>query len=93
MPVYMKEIYQSNRFQKDLKRVSKRGNDLEKIETILNFLVIDMDLPERCRPHKLSGNYAGFWECHIEPDWLLIYDFDEDSLTLRRTGTHSDLYD
>jgi len=56
-------------------------------------LMADAALPARCRPHKLSGNYADLWECHIAPDWLLIYDFDDTYLRLYRTGTHSDLFD
>lgn len=88
----MKEIVQSNRFRRDLKQLVKRGYDIKKLEYIIGALSEDKALPKRCRPHKLSGNYMGFWECHIEPDWLLIYDVGEDFLDLARTGTHSDLF-
>lgn len=89
----MKVVVQSNRFKRDFKRMLKRGCNPDKLEVILDLLVEDTALPERCRPHKLSGNWEGFWECHIEPDWLPIYDVDDDFVDLARTGTHSDLFD
>ncbi len=88
----MKELYQSNRFKRDYKRVIKRGRSPAKLEVLLELLVQDEPLPERCRPHKLSGNYDQLWECHIEPDWLLIYSVAEDFIDLVRTGSHADLF-
>jgi len=70
----------------------KRGYDLAKFRAVLNLLREDKPLPTRCRPHKLGGNYKGKWECHIEPDWLLIYQYDDKSVYLLGTGTHSDLF-
>ena len=70
----------------------KRGYNLAKLEAIIISLVSDVPLHEKHRPHKLSGNYMSFWECHIEADWLLIYDVGPDFLDLARTGTHSDLF-
>jgi mRNA interferase YafQ len=89
----MKKITQSSRFRRDFKRMAKRGSNPNKLEAILNLLVSDTPLPERCRPHKLVGNYVGLWECHIEPDWLLVYDLGDDYIDLIRTGTHADLFD
>ena len=89
----MKQIIQSNRFKRDVKRVLKRGLNIGKFEIILGLLVEGAPLPDRCRPHKLSGNYLGFWECHIEPDWLLIYDTGSDFVELAATGSHADLFE
>lgn len=88
----MKEIISSNRFKRDVKRMQKRGADLNKLQGILQMLVADQPLPARCRPHKLSVDFMGFWECHIEPDWLLIYDVSDDFIELAATGTHADLF-
>lgn len=83
---------QSGRFKRDVKRMLKRGADMKKLEEILKLLIADDPLPPRCRPHRLSGDYFPFWECHIEPDWLLIYDLSEELLELAATGTHADLF-
>ena len=88
----MKRIIPSNRFQRDYKRAIKRGLSIEKLECIVDMLSNEMPLPTRCRPHKLTGNWLGYWECHIEPDWLLIYDFDNETVDLAATGTHADLF-
>jgi mRNA interferase YafQ len=88
----MKEIIQTNRFRRDLKRIKKRGYDLGKLGTIINLLAAEQPLPDRCRPHKLSGEFGGLWECHVEPDWLLVYDVTEELVELAATGTHADLF-
>jgi len=88
----MKKITQSNIFKKDYKRDLRRGKNPAKFEEVLLLLASGEELPKRCRPHKLSGNFSGFWECHIEPDWLLIYDTGEDFVFLSRLGTHADLF-
>ena len=88
----MKSVKQTSKFKKQYKACIKRGYDLSKFLTVLNLLRNDEPLPVRCRPHKLSGNYSDKWECHIEPDWLLIYEFDDDFIYLLGTGTHSDLF-
>jgi mRNA interferase YafQ len=88
----MREIIQSNRFRRDLKRVQKRGYDLAKLGQIIDMLAAGEPLPSRCRPHRLSGEYGGFWECHVEPDWLLVYDVTEELVELAATGTHADLF-
>jgi len=80
-------------FKKDLKCQKKRGKSREKIEIAINYICIDGDVPTEYLPHNLSGNWKGYRECHIEPDWLLIYTVENDKLaTFYRTGTHSDLF-
>lgn len=81
-------------FKKDYKRAIKRGCDSKLLEEVLEYLVRREPLPVKYRDHALSGNYKGFRECHIQPDWLLVYWIDEDELILclTRTGSHSDLF-
>ncbi len=80
-------------FKRDVRRVSKRGKDLDQLWAIVEKLLARQPLAPRHRPHRLSGQWARFWECHIAPDWLLIWDQQDDALTLVRTGTHADLFD
>ena len=82
----------TGRFERDLKRARKRGKDIGKLHAVVETLLTGKRLPPRCRAHPLSGDWKGFWECHLEPDWLLIWKQDENALTLVRTGTHSDLF-
>jgi mRNA interferase YafQ len=70
----------------------KRGKDLEKVKAVIDLLVDEESLPPKNRDHKLGGNWIGRRDCHIEPDWILIYKLTEDELLLERTGTHSDLF-
>ena len=88
----MRTLFAANSFRKDLKLAVKRGKSAEKIQAVIDILLEDRPLPARCRPHRLSGEFTGMWECHIEPDWLLVYDLTEKELRLYRTGTHSDLF-
>jgi mRNA interferase YafQ len=88
----MKIIRQANSFKRDLKKVIKRAKDLNKLSAIAEKLAEDIKLEPHNRAHKLSGNYADKWECHIEPDWLLIYEITEELVILYRTGTHADLF-
>ena len=85
-------IIQPSSFKKDVKRQKKRGKDLSKLKAIVDLLVAGEVLPERCVDHSLSGNWSGWRDCHIEPDWILIYKVTPDTLTLGRTGSHSDLF-
>jgi mRNA interferase YafQ len=80
-------------FSRDLKRAGKRGCDLERLRDVIERLRVGADLEPRHRDHALSGDWKGWRDCHIEPDWLLIYRVDEDAgeLVLGRTGTHADL--
>ena len=90
----MYKIRPSTKFQKDLKKVQKRGYDISLLTTVLNILANGESLPQKYKDHNLSGNYKGCGECHITPDWLLIYEILDDELILylTRTGTHSDLF-
>ncbi|MDR0463944.1 MAG: type II toxin-antitoxin system YafQ family toxin [Treponema sp.] len=81
----------TNQFKKDLKLLEKRGRDLEKIHNIIVSLIWEEPLPERCREHKLHGDWEGFTECHIEGDWIMIYVTDDvEKINFSFTGTHSD---
>ena len=81
-------------FKKDFKRIKKRGYDISRLEKIVELLANEVPLPEQFKDHNLSGNYNGFRECHIAPDWLLIYQVNNNELVLvlSRTGAHSDLF-
>lgn len=87
-----KKIRTTNQFEKDLKKMKERGKDLKKIVFVMKVLERNDQLESRYRNHKLTGNYKDYWECHIEPDWLLIYKKSFESITLITTGTHSDLF-
>ncbi|MCM1161583.1 MAG: type II toxin-antitoxin system YafQ family toxin [Roseburia sp.] len=90
----MLKIVPSNQFKKDLKLARKRGCKIEHLRDVVNALANEQKLDEKYRDHRLAGNYNGFRECHIEPDWLLIYRINQDALELFlfRTGTHSDFF-
>ncbi len=90
----MYELRPTARFQKDLKRLKKRGYNLDLLTAILRKLANDEPLPPKNRDHDLTGNFVGCRECHITPDWLLIYEKVEEELILylTRTGSHSDLF-
>ena len=81
-------------FRKDFKRIVKRGYDIQLLEEVIEMLADGKTLPEKYKDHSLSGDYKDCRECHIEPDWLLIYKIIKDRLILRliRTGSHSDLF-
>ena len=87
----LKLIYQQ-RFKKELKKSKKRGNNIGKLKTIITSLLNEDHLPEKNCNHKLKGDFEGCWECHIEPDWLLIYKKTPTEIILVRTGTHADLF-
>ena len=88
----MLKLAYSNKFKKDYKKIKKRGYQIEKLEKLLHLLAEEKALPEKYSNHMLTGNFLGFNECHIEPDWLLIYRVENGFLKLARTGTHSDLF-
>lgn len=90
----MLQLATTTQFRKDYKRIRKRGYDTDLLKQVLDRLISEESLDLRYRDHSLSGNYSGFRECHIQPDWLLIYRIDNDQLilTASRTGTHSDLF-
>lgn len=80
--------------KKDVKRMKKRGKDISMLTSVLNILAAGKKLPDKHRDHKLTGDMSIFRECHIEPDWLLIYRIENDTLTLiaTETGSHADLF-
>ena len=88
----MKAIFQTSQFKEDFKRIKKQGKDLSKLKEVVSAMANSELREERHRDHALSGNWAGSRDCHIEPDWILIYRIDEDYLFLERTGSHSDLF-
>ena len=88
----MRRIAQRRQFRNDLKRQKRRGKDIEDLIAAVDLLAEYGSLPVSYRPHQLSGEWRGVWECHIEPDWLLIYDVTDEEVRLIRTGTHSDLF-
>ncbi len=87
-------IRPTSRFVKDLKRVQKRGYDLSLLADVIKKLADGEELPQKNKDHALVGDFDGCRECHITPDWLLIYEMDHESIVLylTRTGTHSDLF-
>lgn len=88
----MKGIFQTSQFKKDFKRIRKRGKDLEKLKHVVRLIAEGASLAERYRDHALGGKWAGSCDCHVEPDWILIYRIDDDWLFLERTDSHSDLF-
>lgn len=89
-----REIIWSSQFKKDYKLAKKRGLPIEKLNEVIFLLKDDKPLPESYKDHELTGFWKGFRECHIKPDWLLIYKIYDNRLvlTLSRTGSHSDLF-
>ena len=94
----MREISRSTRFKRDYKLMKKRGKDMDKINSVILMLANDEELPSALCDHPLRGNWSGFRDCHIEPDWVLIYQktdnqiLELEELRLEATGTHSDLF-
>ena len=88
----MLDVRYSTRFKKDFKACVKRGYKMALLQQVIDTLRIPDTLPVKNRDHNLSGNYSGYRECHIEPDWLLIYKQTDTELRLDRTGTHADLF-
>jgi len=88
----MKTIRRTSQFKRDVKRMQRQGRELENLKRILETLVKGEPLAAKYQDHVLVGQYKGTRECHIEPDWLLIYELTETEIVLIRTGSHSDLF-
>lgn len=90
----MLRIEFTRRMKRDAKAMKKRGKDMKKLETVIDLLTDEKPLPPEYRDHQLTGNLSDFRECHIEPDWLLMYQIFDDVLilSLTATGTHADLF-
>ena len=88
------QLQQTSQFKKDCKRMKKRGANMKELTDVIALLQVGQPLPPEKRDHVLTGDYAGFRECHINPDWLLVYYVQADRLVLVcvRTGLHSDLF-
>lgn len=82
----------TKRFQKDVELARKRGRPLKKLKKVIQCLLNGQSLPQNYRDHRLIGNYQGRRECHLEPDWLLIYKIEGEEMIFERTGSHSDLF-
>lgn len=89
------QVQWTSQFKKDYKLAIKRHLDIDELDQVIRLLTAGKELPEKYRDHALTGNWTGFRECHIRPDWLLVYYYLDDQLvlTLSRTGSHSDLFD
>ena len=82
----------AKQFDRDVKRMRKRGKDLDKLKLTLAILIAEQQLEQRYQDHTLGGNYKNRRECHIEPDWLLIYKLTGNEIFFERTGSHADLF-
>ena len=88
----MRRLSQTHQFSRDVKRMAKRGKDIAKLREVVTRLAKKLPLDPQHRDHLLIGKLINCRDCHIEPDWILIYSMDQESLRLERTGTHSDLF-
>lgn len=89
----MLEIRQSTRFRRDVKLCQKQGKNMDKFKAVHELLVAGKPLPDKNRDHALTGEWRGFRECHLEPDWLLIYQVVDGVLGYARMGSHAELFD
>ncbi|WP_233979689.1 type II toxin-antitoxin system YafQ family toxin [Pectobacterium versatile] len=88
-----REIAYSGQFQRDVKKAQRRHKNMNKLKTLMQLLLEDKrPLPQEYQDHPLQGNYKGYRDAHVEPDWLLIYKLTDDVLRFERTGTHADLF-
>ena len=92
MPGRSKALRRTSQFKRDAKLAKRRGKDLGKLRGVIAALAAGLPLDQWLRDHALAGAYRGARECHVEPDWLLIYEATDDEVILIRTGTHADLF-
>ena len=85
-------IHYTSQFKRDYKRIQKQNKDLAKLRVVIDILAAGNELDQKYKDHPLFGEWKGYRDCHIEPDWLLIYKRTIDTLTLQRTGSHSELF-
>jgi mRNA interferase YafQ len=86
------ELLTTSAFERDVRRVLKQGKNLDKLEEVVNTLLDGEALPARSHPHPLRGDWAGHWDCHVAPDWILLYRITAKALVLVRTGSHAELF-
>ncbi len=89
----MRKVFYSGQFKRDIRRQERRGKDMEKFRAITRLLIAGEALPARYKDHPLKGVWTGYRDAHIEPDWVLIYKIDGDTVRFERNGTHADLFD
>lgn len=89
----MKKIFPTGVFRRDVKRIARHKRDVSALYEIIECLRVGKEIPLASRLHKLHGKYEGCWECHIESDWLLIWEYKNDDIVLVRTGSHTDLFE
>jgi mRNA interferase YafQ len=85
-------VFPTSRFEQDVKRAQKRGKDTAKLREVIRLLMTENPLPATYRDHPLGGEWKGYRDCHLEPDWVLIYKIEDATLRLIRTGTQADLF-
>lgn len=85
-------VFSTHQFKKDTARLKKQGRNMRLLRDTLDLLIEEQPLPKRYRNHQLHGDFAGCCDCHIQPDWILIYEYRGNELRLYRTGSHSELY-
>jgi len=88
----MRKVSPTKKFDRDLKRLKKRNKDLSQLKHVISLLASDGKVSPKYKPHPLIGPWVPSWDCHIEPDWILIYQVTKTHVYLFRTGTHSDLF-
>ncbi len=86
------KLAQTTQFRKDINKQICKGKNPQKLTRLIQLMMRNKPLPARCKDHPLKGRWIGRRDCHIEPDWILIYSINEDELRLERTGSHSDLF-
>lgn len=89
----MRDVVYLPALKKNQARMTRRGKNVQKLIDAVALLAIKGSLPSRYRAHKLQGEYLGYWECHMETDWLLVYALTEDTVIVYRTGSHTDLFE
>ena len=89
----MKKLSQTKQFVRDVRRMRRRGKDIGKLKTVVGWLAQGKSLDAKHRDHALTGVWKNYRDCHIEPDWVLIYSTDKNNLRLERTGSHNDLFE
>jgi mRNA interferase YafQ len=82
----------TRRFKRDRRLMERRNKDIKKLKKLMALIIAEAPLPRSCHEHLLHGDYEGCTECHVEPNWLLVYRFEDDIVHFARTGTHADLF-
>jgi mRNA interferase YafQ len=88
----MLEVFSTRQFEKDISKIKKQGKNIELLENVMNDIKNEKTLDAKYKEHLLKGDYENCLECHIQPDWLLVYYYGENSITFYRTGSHSELF-